>query len=166
MIEIKSVVQYPDFEIIERLVRQILHKFYDATIPKEHTSYFINKYQTAEAIAGQVKNGSCYYLLKYEGVDVGYLGLVKEDNLVLLDKLYLLEGYRGKKIGKKAIEFTTRFAKEKGALKIALIVHKENHDTIQFYEHMGFELLEIVPNHFETGQIIENYRMEKIVGTD
>lgn len=28
---------------------------------------------------------------------------------------------------------------------------------------MGYKLLEIVPNHFETGQIIENYEMEKIL---
>ena len=61
MIEIKSAALYTDFEIIEGLVRRILHKFYDSTIPEEHTIYFINKYQTAKAIEGQVKNGSLYF---------------------------------------------------------------------------------------------------------
>ena len=41
MIEIIPATTYSDFEIIESLVRQILHKFYDPVIPKEHTKYFI-----------------------------------------------------------------------------------------------------------------------------
>ena len=77
--------------------------------------------------------------------------------------MYLLEDYRGKKIGKKAVEFTDSFAKKTNISKIKLIVHKENLTTIKFYKRMGYKLLEIVPNHFETGQIIENYEMEKIL---
>ncbi|TPN82915.1 GNAT family N-acetyltransferase [Aquimarina algicola] len=163
MIEIIPATTYSDFEIIEGLVRQILHKFYDPVIPKEHTKYFIEKYQTAKAIEQQVKNGSNYFLLKYESLNVGYLGLSKEPDFLLLDKLYLLEDYRGKKIGKKAIEFTDSFARKLIILKIKLIVHKENLETIEFYKRMGYRLLNIVPNHFETGQIIENYEMEKIL---
>ncbi len=163
MIDITKAVSYPDFEIIENLVRQILHKFYDSVIPKEHTIYFINKYQTAKAIERQVNKGSSYYILKYKGLNVGYLGLNKESDFLLLDKLYLLEDYRGKKIGKKAVEFTDSFAKKTNFSKIKLIVHKENLATIEFYKRMGYKLLEIIPNHFETGQIIENYEMEKVL---
>ncbi|AXT53392.1 hypothetical protein D1818_22125 [Aquimarina sp. BL5] len=47
--------------------------------------------------------------------------------------------------------------------RIELIVHKENLKTIEFYKRMGYKLLDIVPNHFETGQIIENYQMVKIL---
>ena len=61
MIDIIKAVSYPDFEIIENLVRQILHKFYDSVIPKEHTKYFINKYQTAKAIERQIKSLIFYY---------------------------------------------------------------------------------------------------------
>lgn len=113
MIEITNAVLYSDFEIIESLVRQILHKFYNPVIPKKNTKYFINKYQTAKAIEQQVTNGSSYYILKYRGLNVGYLGLNKESDFLLLDKLYLLEDYRGKKIGKKAIDFTNNFAKKR-----------------------------------------------------
>ena len=62
MIAITKAVIYSDFEIIESLARQILHKFYDSVIPKEHTKYFINKYQTAKAIEQQVNHGSSYYI--------------------------------------------------------------------------------------------------------
>ncbi|WP_027395807.1 GNAT family N-acetyltransferase [Aquimarina latercula] len=165
MIEITNAVLYADFEIIESLVKQILHKFYDPVIPKEHTKYFINKYQTAKAIEQQVENGSNYFLLKYKGLNVGYLALNKTSDFLLLDKLYLLEDYRGKKIGKKAIEFTDSFARKMNISRIELIVHKENLKTIEFYKKMEFKLLDIVPNHFETGQIIENYQMAKILVT-
>ena len=61
------------------------------------------------------------------------------------------------------MKFTDDFAYRMKLSKIKLIVHKENFRTIEFYKKMGYQLLEIVPNHFETGQIIENYEMEKIL---
>ncbi len=161
MIEIIKAVAYSDFESIESLVRQILHKFYDPVIPKAHTEYFINKYQTAKAIEQQIKNGSTYFLLKYKGLNVGYLGLKETADFLLLDKLYLLENYRGKRIGKKAIDFTDHFAEKLTKSRIELIVHKENFSAIKFYKQKGYKLIGIVPNYFETGQIIENYRMVK-----
>lgn len=163
MIEIKRADSYIHFEIIESLARRILHKFYDHAIPEAHTTYFITKYQTATAIELQVKNGHSYFLLKYKGLYVGYLGLNQESDCLLLDKLYLLGKYRGHKIGKKALEFTDSFAKKSNISKIELIVNKENLETIAFYKHMGYTQLDIVPNHFETGQTIENYKMEKTV---
>lgn len=159
MIRITSALLSTDFEIIEDLARKILHKFYDPVIPKEHTSYFINKYQTAKAIEAQVKDGHLYYVLEYDGLNVGYLGIIRKSNTLLLDKLYILEAYRGKKIGKKAIEFTHKFAEKLELTKIELIVHKSNQKSIEFYKRMGYTSLGIVPNHFETGQLIENYQM-------
>jgi len=38
-----------------------------------------------------------FYKLKVFGVDFGYLGLKKESDFLLIDKLYILEDFREKK---------------------------------------------------------------------
>ncbi len=93
---------------------------------------------------------------------MGYLGIQKLEGILILSKLYILESFRGRKIGKTALEFVYRFAKEKRIKKIELIVNRKNKNTIDIYKKNGFKIIESIVNSFPNGHCEEDYKMEKI----
>ncbi|WP_109300005.1 GNAT family N-acetyltransferase [Aquimarina sp. AU474] len=163
MIEIKKANNSTEFKIIEALANKILHEVYDPIIPAEHTDYFITEFQTENAIENQIKNENfSYFLLNFDTKNVGYLGIQKLDKKLILSKLYILESFRGLKIGKKALEYVNAFATDNGIDKIELIVNRQNQNTIDIYLKNGFKIVESIVNSFPNGHSVEDYKMEKI----
>ena len=165
MIKIKKVTQEIEISIIEKLAGEILHEVYDSIIPPEHTDYFLERFQSVSAIKNQIENKNFnYYLLKYNNQNVGYLGIQQSTQILNLSKLYILKSYRGKKIGKIALEFVNEFALTNGMQRIELIVNRQNQNTIEIYQKKGFKVVESIVNSFPNGYNIEDYRMEKVLG--
>ncbi len=54
MIDIQKATTTSDYKTIELLAKEILHEVYDPIIPAEHTSFFLQKFQTTTAIQEQV----------------------------------------------------------------------------------------------------------------
>lgn len=125
MIEIKKASNKFDYQIIEKLAREILHEVYASIISTDHTDHFLESYQTEEAIASQIdEQGFSYFLFIYDQDILGYLGLQKLGGTLVLSKLYILSSYRGLKIGKRALEYVDDFAQENEVDKIELIVNQ------------------------------------------
>ena len=74
-----------------------------------------------------------------------------------------MESFRGRKIGKTALEFVYRFATENRIKKIELIVNRKNQNTIDIYQKNGFRIMESIVNSFPNGHSEEDYKMEKIL---
>ncbi|MEW7292823.1 GNAT family N-acetyltransferase [Aquimarina sp. 2304DJ70-9] len=164
MIEIKQVDNSTEFKIIEKLAAEILHEVYDPIIPAEHTDYFLMEFQSENAIRNQIENENfSYFLLNFDTRNVGYLGIQKLNEKLILSKLYILESFRGLKIGKTALEYVNRFATDNGIEKIELIVNQQNQNTIDIYLRNGFKIMESIVNSFPNGHSVEDYKMEKIV---
>lgn len=162
MVEIKEANHKFEFEIIEKLANEILHEVYDPIIPTEHTDYFLTEFQSINAIENQIQNENfSYYLLNFSTKTVGYLGIQRQNKKLILSKLYILKSFRGKKIGKTALEFVNRFAIENGFEKIELIVNRQNQNTVDIYLKNGFEIIESIVNSFPNGHSVEDYKMEK-----
>ncbi len=164
MIEIKKAENRSDYEIIENLATEILHEVYDPIIPAEHTKYFLTEFQSVNAIGNQIENENfSYFLLNFDTKNVGYLGIQKLNEKLILSKLYILESFRGLKIGKTALEYVNGFATDNGFEKIELIVNQQNKNTINIYQKNGFKIVESIVNSFPNGHSVEDYKMEKIL---
>jgi ribosomal protein S18 acetylase RimI-like enzyme len=164
MIEIKKADNTTEFKIIQKLATEILHEVYDPIIPAEHTKYFLTEFQSENAIGDQIENENfSYFLLNYDTKNVGYLGVQKLNEKLILSKLYILESFRGLKIGKTALEYVNRFATENGIEKIELIVNRQNQNTIDIYLKNEFKIVESIINSFPNGHSVEDYKMEKIL---
>ncbi|MEL6917861.1 MAG: GNAT family N-acetyltransferase [Bacteroidota bacterium] len=162
MIEIKRANNTTEFKVIEKLAIEILHEVYDSIIPSGHTDYFLKEFQSQNAIRNQIKNENFnYFLLNFDNKNVGYLGIQKLDGILTLSKLYILESFRGLKIGRKALEYVNDFAKSNGVEKIELIVNQQNQNTIDIYLKNGFKIVESIVNSFPNGHSVEDYKMEK-----
>ncbi len=164
MIEVIKVDNKAEFKVIETLANEILHEVYDPIIPVEHTEYFLMEFQTVNAISNQIKNDNfSYFLLKYNTQNVGYLGIQKLDEKLILSKLYILKTFRGLKIGKSALEYVNQFAKSNGIEKIELIVNQQNKNAIDIYLKNEFKIIASIVNSFPNGHSVEDYKMEKFL---
>jgi ribosomal protein S18 acetylase RimI-like enzyme len=145
-------------------VNEILYEVYDPIIPAEHTDYFLTEFQSEKAIENQITNENfSHFLLTFDTKNVGYLGIQKLNKKPVLSKLYILQSFRGLKIGKTALEYVDKFAKDNKLERIELIVNQQNQNTIDIYLKNGFEIVESITNSFPNGHSVEDYKMEKIL---
>jgi ribosomal protein S18 acetylase RimI-like enzyme len=159
MIEIKPANTIEHYKVIKELAWKIMPDFYGPYIPQYHISFFLEKYQAVPAIEAQITNGFEYYLIHNSGNTAGYMAIQLNSTALLLSKLYMLEIYRGKGLGKIAMEFIIDRAKKIKAPKIELIVNRKNLRTIEFYKKWGFQITESQVNKFENGHSEEDYMM-------
>ena len=80
-----------------------------------------------------------------------------------MSKLYIKSSERGKKFGRKAINFIENLAKEKMLYKITLTVNKNNVNSINAYKKMGFVNTGSVVKDIGNGFVMDDYKMEKIL---
>ena len=161
MIKIENATSHEDYLLIVKLAYIIIPEVYYPIVPKDHVNMFLDKYQTIEAIEEQVLNNYRYYFLKFDDQIVGYLGFVNYSGILLLSKLYILNEFRGKKLGKEAIQFTEDLAKSENCSKIELLVNEFNLHSINFYKIHGYSIVDLIDHNFEDGLVVRDYKMQK-----
>lgn len=109
------------------------------------------------------QEGSVYYVAKDAGRIIGGCGIYPTKGLpngmAELVKLYLLNEYRGKGIGKELMERSIAFAKNFGYDSLYLETMDELSSAIQLYRNLGFSTLDGPLG--ETGHFACEIRMVK-----
>ena len=121
---------------VERLADIVWREHYSKIISMEQIDYMLKSFQSFNAIKAQLLDGYIYCILEDNEVNVGYISYKIEENAVFLSKIYVLDGFRGKGYAKKAVNYLKNIS-ENGN-KIWLTVNKNNTDSINAYEKMGF----------------------------
>lgn len=158
---IKRVTHKEQIRIIENLAHEIWHNHYTPIIGKQQVHYMLEKFQSAESIAEQIKHGSLYFLILDEHIPVGYMGVELLSETLFLSKFYSIKSARGKGYGRKMITFLETLAQEKHLNKISLTVNKYNKGSIKMYEKVGFGISGSVVKDIGEGFIMDDYQMEK-----
>ena len=152
--------------VVETLAYSIWRQHYTPIIGRKQVEYMLDKFQSRQAIFNQIKEGYLYYLIKDETGDwIGYIGVIPKEKELFLSKLYVNYENRGKGYGRQAIEFIEKIAREKGLSKIALTVNKNNTNSIQAYKKFGFVIACPIVQDIGNGFVMDDYRMEKFVGS-
>ena len=99
---------------------------------------FLQKTQTPESIAEQIRSGTVYLFIRYDGEIAGYLAYEFDDEGLRLSKLYLLPAFRGKGIGGYLLGYVEERAKERNSRMIHLEVNEVNPHAREFYRLHGF----------------------------
>lgn len=153
-----------DFALIARLADIIWREHYTPIIGKPQVDYMLAHFQSAEAIAGQVADAMFYYIINEGGsTPAGYLAIQKRGRELFLSKIYLLKEFRGRGLGKAAMEFITAKAREFKCDHIALTVNRNNHISIEAYLKMGFENRGTQVTDIGGGFVMDDYRMVNIL---
>ncbi|MEN3324566.1 GNAT family N-acetyltransferase [Mariniflexile soesokkakense] len=163
MIKIVPATSVTDFDCISKLAHIIWHEHYISIISLEQIDYMLVKYNSVEALEDQVNQGFLFFYITYNDVPVGYVGVKKESDFLFLSKLYVLSKYRGKKIGKAAMQYVIKLASSFALSKVKLHVNKYNANSILAYEKMGFVNVGSLVTDIGKGFIMDDYEMEKTI---
>jgi ribosomal protein S18 acetylase RimI-like enzyme len=109
---------------------------------------FMEQQFTAEQLKAEMgKPGYLHLLASYNGAPAGYLFLKKQTHPLLnfaaaleISRIYCLQAFQGKGVGKAMMEYSQQYAQENGLTTIWLGVWKENAKALAFYTSFGFRI--------------------------
>ena len=162
MPEFVKVTTENEISTVADLAHEIWNEHYVKIIGQAQVDYMLARFQSRSAIREQIEKGFLYYIIRLEDEDIGYLGICSEDNegKIDLSKLYIKEQYRGKSLGRKAVDFIEELGREMGKQKISLTVNKYN-PAIAAYESMGFNRKQALVQDIGAGFVMDDYLYEK-----
>ena len=161
MTELIKANDNTDFQQISELANIIWSEHYTPIIGSEQVSYMLNKFQSASAIADQIKEGTKYYLIMHHKKPSGYFCISRKEDSVFLSKLYVLSQFRGQGLGKTAMTFIENKTVHLGYSKISLTVNKYNTNAIKAYEKLGFKNVKPEVQDIGNNFIMDDYLLEK-----
>ncbi len=151
-----------DYKLIEKLADTIWREHYIPITGIDQVEYMLNKYQSALAIEKQVyEEGYEYYIIFFEGISVGYISIRQQTDTLFLSKIYVSSDYRGRRIGKSALQFIEEKANIYKLKSITLTVNKNNVNSIAAYEKLGFAKVEALVMDIGNGFVMDDYKMVK-----
>jgi ribosomal protein S18 acetylase RimI-like enzyme len=150
-----------DFECIAQLADTIWREHYISIISLEQIEYMLINFNSASAIEAQIKQGALFFYITFNDIPVGYVAVKKETDFLFLSKIYVLSTYRGKKIGKAALQHVVDMANSFKLNTIKLNVNKFNTNSIMAYEKLGFIKIKSIITDIGNGFIMDDYQMEK-----
>lgn len=161
-VEIKT-----DEQIIQlcNLAKDIWNEYSIRFISQEQIDYMLGKFQSEQAIKGQINFQKYkYYFLEEDGENIGYFAVQAKKNELFLSKIYITENYRGKGYFRKAFNNAiTKLAVEMEYPKITLTVNKYNLPAICVYEKIGFDRIDSIETDIGNGYIMDDYVYEFVL---
>ncbi len=152
-----------DYKKISELADIIWREHYITIISEAQIDYMLDKFNSPEAIQSQMNQGALFYIIRYQDIPVGYVAVKKETDYLFLSKLYVLSSYRGKKIGKAAMQHVNDLAISFHLKAIKLHVNKYNTNSILAYEKLGFVKTRALVSDIGNGFVMDDYEMEKVL---
>jgi diamine N-acetyltransferase len=129
----------------------------------ENIEAYLKKSFSPEIQLGELADPNIIFLIaELDGIPIGYAKLkmnskdesVKGMNSVELERIYAVQDYLGKGIGKELMKASINEAKEKGCDSIWLGVWEKNQRAIDFYRRWGFK--EVGTHRFKLGDDPQN----------
>ena len=152
---------------VASLAEIIWNEWFPSIISQEQINYMVQKYQSMPAIDEAIeKNGYMYFLLVLGDTPIGYIGVVPEEDALLINKIYLMKPFRGQRRSNILFDKAEEVAKEKGFTKIRLFVNRHNYNSVRVYLRKGFRIIEEKKTDIGEGFVCDDFLMEKNLLTD
>jgi ribosomal protein S18 acetylase RimI-like enzyme len=100
-----------------------------------------------------------------QDLTLGFIGIehnYENGNITKIHKIYILPQTQGKGIGKTAMEAIEKLALENNSSSILLNVNRFN-KALNFYQKMGFNVIDEVNIEIGNGYLMEDFVMEKVI---
>jgi GNAT superfamily N-acetyltransferase len=150
-----------DIAVIAAMARSIWYEYYVPLIGQAQVDYMVGKFQSAEAMQQQVREGYEYFMVQRDVAPIGYIAIKPgDDGSLFISKLYLLREARGGGTGRAIMTFIVEWARQRGLSRLWLTVNKGN-PAVKAYERMGFHIAEAIVMDIGGGFVMDDFRMEK-----
>lgn len=151
-----------DIELIRELAEKSWESAYSEILSHEQIEYMLSTMYSEKEISTQMKNPDYQYFLIFdESILVGFIGFQfhYEESTTKLHRLYLLSEYKGKGIGKKAMNLLKEKVAETSDSRIILNVNKNN-PAKKIYESQGFTIYDEGIFDIGNGFVMDDFLME------
>lgn len=146
------------------LAKEIWNEYSICFISQEQIDYMLEKFQSFDAINGQINfQKTEYYFLEEDGENFGYFSVQPKAGYLFLSKLYIKKDFRGKGYARKAFLAVNERAKELELSSIRLTVNKFNMLSIFVYEKLGFERIGEEETDIGNGYVMDDYIYEFVL---
>lgn len=162
--DIQPVISKEAVSHVASLAGIIWNEHFPAIIGQAQVDYMVRTFQSAPAIAQQIAEGYCYYLIGPGPEPVGYFAIHPEaDNRLFLSKLYIRHLYRGQGWARHALSYIEALCRQQAWTSIWLTCNKHNRIAIAAYEHLGFLHTGNLVTDIGSGFVMDDVTMEKRV---
>ena len=130
-----------DIPLLRKLAEKSWYSAYAEILSKDQIEYMLAEMYSESEILNQLQNPNYhYYLIVVDEVPAGFMGFEfhYEEDTTKLHRIYLLEQFKGKGIGKKGLQFLKEKVAETLDQRIILNVNKDN-PAKKMYESQGFK---------------------------
>lgn len=163
-----TVIQATDQEL--PIIRDIAYQTWPTTFGEILSSaqirYMLDMMYSLDSLKRQISEQKHVFLLAQETDSKAYLGYVsyefdyKSQSKTKIHKIYLLPASQGKGVGRLLIDKVAELAAEHRNSTVSLNVNRYN-KAIQFYERMGFNVIDNETIDIGDGFLMEDFVMEK-----
>ena len=161
---IREINSEADIRRLVKVAREVWREANVSFCTPEQVEYMIEKFQSFEAISGQLIHGYRYFLIEENGAILGYFGVQPQGERLFLSKFYILRENRGRGIFSLGMEFMKELCRDAGLSAIYLTVNRHNTHAYEVYIHSGFKVVAEEVNDIGCGFVMDDYIMELGVG--
>ena len=148
---------------IEALADDIWHEYLTPVLGQPQVDYILENFQSVDAINSQIMNGYEYFVLIYEYLMAGYVGMKEDDRTLFLSGLYIHEECQGNHIATNVFQFLLGICRKRNLNCIRLTCSKKNSKALEVFKHLGFtvvkEQLTDIGGGFSTDDYILEYAL-------
>jgi ribosomal protein S18 acetylase RimI-like enzyme len=153
-----------EIPLIRELTFQVWPQTYAPILSKEQIEYMLEMMYSEGALDQQMKEGT-RFLIVYENEEpVGFASYQEiQPSIFKLHKIYVLPSQQGKGTGRFLLDHILEEIKQNGAAALQLQVNRYN-KARNFYEKLGFTVIEEADFDIGNGYFMNDYVMEKAIG--
>lgn len=157
---IREIFSEADVRRLAKVAREVWREANVAFCTPEQVEYMIEKFQSFEAITGQLVHGYRYFLIEEGDEILGYFGVQPQGDRLFLSKFYILKQNRGRGLFTMGLERMKELCHEENLGAIYLTVNRNNTHAYEVYLAKEFKVIAEEDNAIGEGFEMNDYIME------
>ena len=154
-----------DITLLQELAEKSWNSAYANILSTDQMEYMLTEMYAKDELFKQLQNPNYqYYLILSDVIPAGFIGFEfhYEKETTKLHRIYLLNEFKGKGLGKKGLDFMKKMAAETSDKRIILNVNKEN-PARKMYESQGFKVFKEEVFDIGNGYVMDDFLMEHLL---
>ena len=154
-----------DITLLQELAEKSWNSAYANILSTDQIEYMLTEMYAKDELFKQLQNPNYqYYLILSDVIPAGFIGFEfhYEKETTKLHRIYLLKEFKGKGLGKKALDFMKKMAAQTSDKRIILNVNKEN-PARKMYESQGFKVFKEEVFDIGNGYVMDDFLMEHLL---
>ncbi|HZX95402.1 MAG TPA: GNAT family N-acetyltransferase [Myxococcales bacterium] len=154
-----------ELELVSQLAGSIWRAYYPSIISREQIEYMLARMYDVTQLRKDVERGVIYELVFDGERAIGFCGYERLEGELKLHKLYLEVSEHGRGIGSFALRHVEDEARRRGVPVVVLGVNRFNARALRAYERNGYNLRHELKTDIGGGFVMDDFILEKRVGT-